>query len=127
MPTSWLKPRAEVQRSILPLSTAMPLTQGVYWKLSPGSRSFQVAPSLPDCVRWVVMVALFRFEVDDGSNCTVRRVGENFVPIGPAPAQMVAPSAFLFAFHTSFTVYDCPCLRRTAVCTKAAFGENVPA
>ena len=32
---------------------------------------------------------------------TVRRVGENALPIGPAPAKMVAPDAAMLVFHRS--------------------------
>jgi hypothetical protein len=62
-----------------------------------------------------------------GTSSTVSRVGENFPPIGPAPAQMSAPCAFLFAFHCSLMVYAVPAARGRTVCTKAALGEKVPA
>src|SRR5881394_3244685 len=40
---------------------------------------------------------------------------------------MVAPEAFLFAFHSSLKTYVLPAVTTNKACTKAALGEKAPA
>src|ERR1700737_2201759 len=88
--------------------------------------SCQVVPSL--LVRWYCdeLMALAGF-APDGNSWTIKLLGENLPPIGPAPATIVAPLAFLFVFHCSLTVYVTPWVRGTTVWAMAALGEKVPA
>src|SRR5207245_11655948 len=58
MPTSWLMPRVCVHRSAFPLSSTVPLTDGVICRVSdPLPRSCHVAPSLPATTSCVEMWA----------------------------------------------------------------------
>ena len=54
-------------------------------------------------------------------------MGEKAVSIGPAPAYVVAPKAGMLVFHASENTYVCPGSIVYTACTKAAFGEYVPA
>src|SRR2546427_101985 len=57
----------------------------------------------------------------------MRLVGEYCPPIGPAPAKIVAPAALVLVFHFTLKTYVLPELTLYTTCTKAAFGEKVPA
>src|ERR1700719_504688 len=108
MPTSWLNPALEVHRSALPLRMATQLDAGVSVSVSGvaevESMSVQVLPSLWARVDCRVSTAVAAAPDAVGTRSVVRRVGEKLVVVdghGPAPAQMVAPAAFLVALHCS--------------------------
>ena len=61
------------------------------------------------------------------SGTRVNRVGEYSPLIGPAPDQMVAPVAGLFAFQVSVMTYVGLGVRAMTVSRYAALGDKVPA
>src|SRR2546425_7616679 len=125
MPMSWLKPAFAVQRSTLPPRITLQSLTGVKLKVNLNeSMVCQVVPLLPLSVYWDVLT-LSTGALPVGRKRTLRLVGENLPPIGPAPAKIV-PGSRWFAFHCNLAVWVTP--ERTAVtaCTLAAFGEKVP-
>src|SRR5713226_386276 len=100
MPRSWLKPALAVQRSALPPSSRVADALGltVSFRLVE-SMSTQVDPSLSGRLYCMALTALRAFAV--GTSCALSRVGEYRPVIGPAPAKIVAPEAFLLVFHFS--------------------------
>ena len=107
MPISWLKPALAVKRSALAPSTAVAAALGLRLTCRlVASMSAQVDPSLLALLYCCVLEASEEFAV--GTISTLKRVGEYRPLIGPAPAKMVAPAAFLFVFHFSLNTYVLP-------------------
>src|ERR1700736_1711962 len=107
---SWLKPACDVNRSALAVSSATEFAPGATVNAKGvaevESMSAHVVPSLLARVSWFRSTAVLTGPAPAGTNLTDRPVGEK-LPLpdghGPAPAQIVAPAAFLFAFHRSLT------------------------
>src|SRR6266446_1046261 len=101
---SWLNPALAVKRSAFPMRSARVSAVEVTDKLKfVLSMSVQVDPSL----LWSTYCSELARSVrpaPDGKNLSVSRVGENWLPIGPAPAWMVEADPALFVFHWSFVV-----------------------
>src|SRR5712692_1099673 len=126
MPMSWLKPALAVKRSALAPVNTWQSTVGVKARVNEnGSMTCQVLPLLlvsEYC--WVLTLSIGALAV--GKNMIDRRVGENLLTIGPAPATIwLVPEWFVF--HCSLIVYEPALTTGSAACTKAAFGLNVPA
>src|SRR5438874_1361426 len=130
MARSWLYPALNVHRSALPLtstSSAAVAVKVLLFRLA-ASMICQDAPSLLLSVYCCVLTSVPQNvgEALDGRSHATSRAGENGAD-APAPMVICPPPAGLFVFQTSWTVYCVLAAKWYTVCTKAAFGEKVPA